>query len=168
MLLCSIFFRCEVLVSIFSLQVAQNCPQEIFNSENFALITMELCLNYFFKVFQRYLISSDWSFNAVSIIWWTFCIGYIYYAKVPVYLLSSTDTISVTHPNSEVNVIQTLCSTTKAIINRIETKVCLLPMILDNLFLSLALSFCQTSIIMNSWKYLCNILLQIGLLIYLL
>ncbi|KAH1200450.1 Protein SWEETIE [Glycine max] len=34
----------------------------------------------------------------------------------------STDTISVTHPNSEVNVIQTLCSTTKAVINRIETK----------------------------------------------
>ncbi|KAG4926167.1 hypothetical protein JHK87_051707 [Glycine soja] len=75
----------SLAISILS-QVAQNCPQEIFNSENFALITMELCLNYFFKVFQ------------------------------------STDTISVTHPNSEVNVIQTLCSTTKAVINRIETK----------------------------------------------
>jgi len=38
--------------------------------------------------------------------------------------LSSADTASVTHPNSEVNVIQTLCSTTKAVINRFETKVC--------------------------------------------
>ncbi|TKY64772.1 HEAT repeat-containing protein 5B [Spatholobus suberectus] len=76
----------SLAISILS-QVAQNCPQEIFNSENFALITMELCLDYLFKVFR------------------------------------STDTISVTHPNSEVNVIQTLCSTTKAVINRIETKV---------------------------------------------
>ncbi|RDY13657.1 Protein SWEETIE, partial [Mucuna pruriens] len=75
----------SLAISILS-QVAQNCPQEIFNSENFALITMELCLDYLFKVFR------------------------------------STDTISGTHLNSEVNVIQTLCSTTKAVINRIETK----------------------------------------------
>ncbi|GAU16513.1 hypothetical protein TSUD_167430 [Trifolium subterraneum] len=67
-------------------QVAQNCPEEIFNSENFALITMELCLHYLFKIFHR------------------------------------TGTISVNHPNSEVNVIHTICSTTKAVINRIETK----------------------------------------------
>ncbi|KAK7295809.1 hypothetical protein RJT34_18721 [Clitoria ternatea] len=32
------------------LQVAQNLPQEIFNSENFAFITLELCLDYLFKV----------------------------------------------------------------------------------------------------------------------
>ncbi|KAK7374934.1 hypothetical protein VNO80_08377 [Phaseolus coccineus] len=75
----------SLAISILS-QVAQNCPQEIFNSENLALITMELCLDYLFKVFQ------------------------------------SADTASVIHPNSEVNVIQTLCSTTKAVINRIETK----------------------------------------------
>ncbi|XP_020224658.1 protein SWEETIE isoform X2 [Cajanus cajan] len=75
----------SLAISILS-QVAQNCPQEIFNSENFALITMELCLDYLLKVFQ------------------------------------SADTISVTHPNSEVTVIHTLCSTTKAVINRIETK----------------------------------------------
>ncbi|XP_068489389.1 protein SWEETIE isoform X2 [Phaseolus vulgaris] len=75
----------SLAISILS-QVAQNCPQEIFNSENLALITTELCLDYLFKVFQ------------------------------------SADTDSVIHPNSEVNVIQTLCSTTKAVINRIETK----------------------------------------------
>ncbi|KAI5384385.1 hypothetical protein KIW84_071409 [Lathyrus oleraceus] len=34
-----------------------------------------------------------------------------------------TDTISIDHPNFEVNVIDTLCSTIVAIINRIETKV---------------------------------------------
>ncbi|KAK2359319.1 HEAT repeat-containing protein [Trifolium repens] len=75
----------SLAISILS-QVAQNCPEEIFNSENFALITMELCLHYLFKIFHR------------------------------------TGTISVNHPNSEVNVIHTLCSTTKAVINRIETK----------------------------------------------
>ncbi|KAJ1391410.1 Armadillo-type fold [Sesbania bispinosa] len=67
-------------------QVAQNCPQEIFNSENFALMTMELCLHYLFKVFR------------------------------------SSDKIAVSSPNSEVNVIHTLCSTAKAVINRIGTK----------------------------------------------
>ncbi|KAK7269008.1 hypothetical protein RIF29_21723 [Crotalaria pallida] len=38
-------------ISILS-QVAQNCPKEFFDSENFPLITMELCLHYLFKVFQ--------------------------------------------------------------------------------------------------------------------
>ncbi|XP_027929548.1 protein SWEETIE isoform X2 [Vigna unguiculata] len=75
----------SLAISILS-QVAQNCPQEIFNSENLALKTMELCLNYLFKVFQ------------------------------------SADTTSVTHPNSGVNVIQTLCTTTKAVINRMEAQ----------------------------------------------
>ncbi|KAI5432457.1 protein SWEETIE [Lathyrus oleraceus] len=75
----------SLAISILS-QVAQNCPEEIFNSENFALITMELCIHYLFKLFHR------------------------------------TDTISIDHPNSEVNVIHTLCSTTVAVINRIETK----------------------------------------------
>ncbi|KAL2329485.1 hypothetical protein Fmac_017066 [Flemingia macrophylla] len=75
----------SLAMSILS-QVAQNCPQEIFNSENFSLITMELCLDYFFKVFR------------------------------------STDTISVSHPNSEVTMMQALCSATKAVINRIEIK----------------------------------------------
>ncbi|KAK7304321.1 hypothetical protein VNO77_45189 [Canavalia gladiata] len=75
----------SLAISILS-QVAKNCPPEIFYSENFALVTMELCLNYLFKVFQ------------------------------------STETNSVSHPNSEVNVIYTLCSTTKAVINRVETK----------------------------------------------
>ncbi|XP_022635843.1 protein SWEETIE isoform X2 [Vigna radiata var. radiata] len=75
----------SLAISILS-QVAQNCPQEIFNSENLAFITVELCLDYLFKVFGR------------------------------------ADRTSATHPNSEVNVIQTLYSTTKAVINRMETK----------------------------------------------
>ncbi|KAI5384387.1 hypothetical protein KIW84_071411 [Lathyrus oleraceus] len=76
----------SLAISILS-QVIQNCPEEIFNSESFALITMELCIHYLFKLFHR------------------------------------TDTISIDHPNFEVNVIDTLCSTTVAVINRIETKV---------------------------------------------
>ncbi|KAJ1443259.1 Armadillo-type fold [Sesbania bispinosa] len=75
----------SLAISVLS-QVAQNCPQEIFNSENFALMTMELCLHYLFKVFR------------------------------------SSDKIAVSFPNSEVNVIHTLCSTAKAVINRIEMK----------------------------------------------
>ncbi|XP_061348491.1 protein SWEETIE-like isoform X3 [Gastrolobium bilobum] len=75
----------SLAISILS-QVAQNCPPENFNTENFALIAMELCLGYLFKVFR------------------------------------STDTISASLPNYDVNVIHTLCSTVKAVINRIETK----------------------------------------------
>lgn len=75
----------SLAISVLS-QVAQNCPQEIFDTGSFALMAIELCLHYLFKFFQ------------------------------------STDTISVSHPNSEVNVIHTLCNTTKSVINRIETK----------------------------------------------
>ncbi|CAJ1844953.1 unnamed protein product [Sphenostylis stenocarpa] len=82
----------SLAVSILS-EVAQNCPRQVFNSENLALITMELCLGYLFKVFRR----------------------------VHALVLSSADT-TVTHPNTEVNVIQTLCSATNAVINCIDTK----------------------------------------------
>ncbi|RHN44030.1 hypothetical protein MtrunA17_Chr7g0214901 [Medicago truncatula] len=75
----------SLAISILS-QVAQNCPEEIFNSENYALITLELCLHYLFKTFQ------------------------------------STNTIPADHLNSEVDVIHTLCSTTRTVVNRIETK----------------------------------------------
>ncbi|XP_027350855.1 protein SWEETIE [Abrus precatorius] len=76
----------SLAISILS-QVAQNCPQEIFNSENFALMTVELCLDYLFKVSR------------------------------------STDAISVSHLNSEVNEIHTLCDATKSVINRSEAKI---------------------------------------------
>ncbi|XP_058736234.1 protein SWEETIE-like isoform X1 [Vicia villosa] len=75
----------SLAISILS-QVAKNCPEEIFNSENFTLITMELCIHYLLKLFHR------------------------------------TDTISVDHPTSGENVIHTLCSTTVAVIKRIENK----------------------------------------------
>ncbi|XP_057757016.1 protein SWEETIE isoform X1 [Arachis stenosperma] len=75
----------SLAISILS-QVAQNCPQEIFNSENLDLIITELCLDYLFKVFR------------------------------------SSERISVPRPKCDVNVIHTLCSTTREVIKRIETK----------------------------------------------
>ncbi|CAL0321677.1 unnamed protein product [Lupinus luteus] len=75
----------SLAISILS-KVVKNCPEEFFDSENFPIITMELCLHYLFKVLQ------------------------------------STDTNSELYPNWEENVICTLFSTTKAVMNRVVTK----------------------------------------------